>query len=100
MYFAYFDILHPYKGPLSTDEFVCINHGRLNRHNMHYWHTENPKWLRQAVHQRPQSVNIRYGTFGDRIIRPFFIDATSSDEQCVSFLSYQRVDLLENSCTP
>lgn len=57
MYFAYFDILQPYKGPLPTDEFVCINHGRLNRHNTHYWYTENPKWPRQAVHQHPQSVN-------------------------------------------
>lgn len=35
---------------LFSDESSFTNHGQVNRHNMHYWSTEKPHWLRQIEH--------------------------------------------------
>ena len=43
---------------LFSDEASFINTGEINRHNMHYWSVENPRWLREVEHQRPWRVNV------------------------------------------
>ncbi|CAH0553446.1 unnamed protein product [Brassicogethes aeneus] len=34
---------------LFSEESTFTNHCEVNRHNMHYWSVENPRWLRQNV---------------------------------------------------
>jgi hypothetical protein len=69
-----------------TDEATLKNHGQVNTRNVHYWATENPRWLRQVEHQRQWSVNVWYGVSGNRIIGPYFIDGNLNGERFSEFL--------------
>ena len=40
-----------------SDEASFANTGNVNRHNMHYWANENPRWIRTIPFQHPWSVN-------------------------------------------
>ena len=42
---------------LFSDEANFANTGNVNRHNMHYWANENPRWMRTVPFQHPWSVN-------------------------------------------
>ena len=53
---------------LFTHEATFTNHGEVNRHNMHYWSVDNPRWLRE--------VNVWCGLLHNKIIGPYFIDGT------------------------
>lgn len=81
---------------LFSDEAHFTNHGEVNRHNMHYWATENPRWLRQVEHQRPWSVNVWCGIMGDHIIGPYFIDGTLNGQKYADFLTNELPLLLED----
>ncbi|KAJ8975086.1 hypothetical protein NQ317_011038 [Molorchus minor] len=37
---------------LFSDESSFTSYGEVNRHNMHYWSSENPRWLREVEMQR------------------------------------------------
>ena len=43
---------------LFSDEANFANTGNVNRHNMHYWAYENPRWMRTVPFQHPWSVNV------------------------------------------
>jgi len=57
---------------LFSDEATFKNNGIVNRHNMHYYATENPHWVRQVNHQHPWSINVWGGIFNSQVIGPFF----------------------------
>ena len=42
---------------LFPDEANFANTGNVNRHNMHYWANESPRWLRNLPFQHPWSFN-------------------------------------------
>jgi hypothetical protein len=44
----------------------------VNRHNMYYWSTENPRWVRYVDRQRVWSINICGGIIGHHVIGPHF----------------------------
>ena len=72
---------------LFTDEAEFTNHGQLNKHNMHYWASKNPYWLRAVEHQRQWTVNVWCGILGDNIIGPYFIDGTLNGHKYAEFLT-------------
>ncbi|RZC36848.1 hypothetical protein BDFB_014923, partial [Asbolus verrucosus] len=41
---------------LFSDEFTFKSNGKVNRHNMHYWAVENPRWMRHVNHQRTENL--------------------------------------------
>ena len=43
---------------LFSDEANFSNTGNVNKHNMHYWVNENPRWMRTVPFQYSWSVNI------------------------------------------
>ena len=57
---------------LFSDEANSGNTGNVNRHNMHYWLNENPRWMRVVPFQHPWSVNCWCSIFGDHVIGLYF----------------------------
>jgi len=79
---------------LFSDECFFHNNGNVNRHNLHYWATENPHWMQQAHTQVRWSVNVWAGIFGD-IIGPHFFDDKINGEEYRKFLQNDLVNLLK-----
>ncbi|EFA08485.1 Transposable element Tc3 transposase-like Protein [Tribolium castaneum] len=77
---------------LFSDEATFKSNELMNRHNMHYWAVENPRWMRQVDHQRVWSLNVWGGILGQFVIGPFFFDG----EMYLNFLRRSLMDLLEN----
>ena len=42
---------------LFSDKVNFANTGKVNRHNMHYWAYENPRWMRTVPFHHPWAVN-------------------------------------------
>lgn len=49
------------------------NNGKVNKHNMHYWHEQ----LRKIECQRPCNI---YETISNKCIRPYFFDSHLNGE--------------------
>ncbi|EZA51141.1 hypothetical protein X777_10433 [Ooceraea biroi] len=81
---------------LFSDECTFQNNGNVNRHNSHYWVTENPHWMQQAHTQVRWSVNVWAGILGDNIIGPYFIDGNVNGNEYRRFLNNELVALLDN----
>ena len=47
--------------------------GNVNRHNIHYWENENPRWMRTVPFQHPWPVNCWCGIVGDHVIGPYLL---------------------------
>ena len=58
---------------LFSKEANFANTGNVNRHNMHYWANENPRWMRTVLFQHPWSVNCWCGIVGDHIFGLYFL---------------------------
>ncbi|KOC63585.1 hypothetical protein WH47_03087 [Habropoda laboriosa] len=82
---------------LFTDEATFTNHGAVNRHNMHYWSVDNPRWLREVDKQRSWSVNVRCGLLHNKIIGPYFIDGTLNSSKYLRILEDVLPELLEDT---
>ena len=59
---------------LFSDEANFANTGNANRHNMHYWANENPRWMRTVPFKHPWPVNCWCGIVGDHVIGPYFFE--------------------------
>lgn len=81
---------------LFSDEAIFKNDGQVNRHNMHYYATENPHWVRQIDFQHPWSLNVWGGILNDEVIGPFFFEDTLNANRYLNFLEDQLPVLLEN----
>ena len=81
---------------LFSDEATFTNHADVNRHNMHYWSVENPRWLREVENQRQWSVNVWCGILGLRVIGPYFIDGKLTGQKYRTFLDQEIPALLED----
>ena len=81
---------------LFSDESSFTNHGTINRHNIHYWSVVNSHWLREVKHQRPWSMNVWRGIFGDQLIGPYFIDGNLNNNKFRNFLGNELSTLFRN----
>ena len=52
----------------NSDEADLANTGNVNRHNMHYWANENPRWMITVLFQHPWSVNCWCSIVSDHVI--------------------------------
>jgi hypothetical protein len=55
----------------------------VNHHNMHYWSTENPRWVRYVDRQSVWSINVWGGIIGHHVIGPHFLNGNLM-EKCIS----------------
>lgn len=81
---------------MFSDETTFTNHGKINRHNMHYWSIENSHCLREVEQQRPWSLNVWCGIIGDKLIGPLFIEGTLNGEKYCNLLQDELPILLED----
>lgn len=84
------------KSVLFSDESTFNHNGLLNRHNCHYYSTENPHWTRQIDYQHQWSLNVWGGIIGDHVIGPYFFDGRLTGETYLNFLTQEMGNLLEN----
>lgn len=75
-----------------SDEATFQLSGQVNRHNMRYWATDNPYWMRKIHTQYPQKLNVWAGILCNKIVGPFFIDGNLNAQK--------YLDLLNNSIIP
>ena len=59
---------------LMTDEATFHSNYFVNRHNFHYYATENPRIVRQIDNQRRWSINVFGGVLGNNVLGPYFIN--------------------------
>ena len=71
---------------LFSDEANFGNTGNVNRHNMHYWANENPRWIRTVPFQHPLSVNCWCSIVGDHIIDPYIFGGRLTGQVYANFL--------------
>lgn len=81
---------------LWTDEATFTNTGEINLHNMHYWSSDNPRWMRQVDHQHRWSINVWCGILGDKIIGPFIFNGHVNGIMYLNFLRDHLPMLLED----
>lgn len=61
---------------LWSDEAQFSRDGVVNKHNLHYWANENPRWLREARHQQNWRINVWCGLYNGSIVGPYFYEGT------------------------
>ena len=59
---------------LLSDKANFANAVNVNRHNMHYWVNENPRWMRTVPFQHPWSINCWCGIVNHHVIGPYFLE--------------------------
>jgi len=80
---------------MYSDEATFKSNGAVNRHNMHYYATENPHWVREVQHQNHWSLNVWCGIHNNRIIGPYFFNEPLNGHSYRVFLQQQLPELLE-----
>jgi len=81
---------------LFTDEASFKSNGVLNRHNCHYYATENPRWNQTVDNQRVWSLNVWGGVIANYVIGPYFFNGYLRGDQYLLFLQNELPVLLEN----
>jgi predicted transcriptional regulator len=81
---------------LFSDEATFKNNGMVNKHNAHFYATENPHWVRHVDNQRLWSVNVWGGVVGDYVIGPHFFDNHLNGHNYLQFLQNELPLLLED----
>lgn len=72
---------------LFSDESTFKNNGIVNRHNMHYYASENPHWVRHVDNQNRWSVNVWGGILGPYIIGPYFFEERLTGQVYLKFFN-------------
>jgi len=81
---------------LFTDEATFDNLGVVNKHNMHYYATENPHWVRHINFQNQWKLNVWGGIINNHIIGPHFFDGSLNGPTYLNFLQEELPLLLED----
>ncbi|CAM1324679.1 Uncharacterised protein r2_g3343 [Pycnogonum litorale] len=81
---------------LFTDEANFYVNGEVNRQNLRYWSSENPKWLSPTKLQGAGKLMVWAGIWGDRIIGPIFIDGILNAEKYLNMLQEEILPSLLN----
>lgn len=80
---------------MFSDEATFKNNGIVNRHNMHYYSTENPHWVRTIDNQNRWSINVWGAILGPYIIGPHFFEERLTGEVYLNFLRNELPVLLQ-----
>lgn len=81
---------------IFTDEATFHSNGNVNRHNMHYYATENPHFIRCEDRQHRWSLNVWGGIFNETVIGPYFFDEHLNGTNYLAFLRGPFQDFLDN----
>ena len=79
-----------------SDESRFHNNGVINKHNAHYWSTENPHWVQDTRFQSVWSINVWCALFNGRLIGPFFYEETLTAQRYLDFLVNVLPNLFED----
>ena len=82
---------------IFPNEANLANTGNVNRHNMHYWANENPRWMRNVPFQHPWSVNCWCSIVGDHVIAPHFFEGRLTEQVFVNFLQNVMLQLMDDA---
>lgn len=80
---------------MFSDEATFRSNGAVNRHNMHYYSTTNPFWVREVQHQNHWSLNVWCGIKNLRVIGPYFLREPLNGHRYLQFLQNELPQLLE-----
>ena len=81
---------------LFSNEANFANTGNVNRHNIHYWANENPRWMRTVPSQHSWSVNCWCSIVVDHVIDPYFFEGLLTGQVCANFLQNVLPQLMED----
>lgn len=81
---------------LFSDEATFRSNASVNLHNLHYYSTTNPHWMRTINHQNRWSLNVWGGICGNKVIGPYFFDNVLTGIIYYEFLQNDLPILLEN----
>lgn len=79
---------------LFGDEATFHRNGCVNRHNFHYYATENPHFIRYKTQNR-WSLNVWGGIIGTYVIGPYFFEQRVTGEVYLNFLENHLPPLLD-----
>ena len=79
---------------LFTDEATFNKNGNVNRHNFHYYATENPHYIRTHSQNR-WSLNVWGGIIGNIVIGPHFFEERLTADRYLHFLREDLGPLLQ-----
>lgn len=74
------------KNIVFSDEATFTLTGTVNRQNCRYWARENPKWMREHHTQFPQKINVWAAIVENRLIGPYYFEATLNGPRYLQFL--------------
>jgi len=78
-----------------SDEAQLSRNGVVNTHNLHYWATTNPHWLRETTHQDNWRINVWCGLYNQQLIGPVFYGGTLTGERYDILLNTTINDFVE-----
>ena len=81
---------------LFSDEANFANTRNVNRHNMHYWGNENPRWMRTVPFKHPWPANYWCGIVGDHVSGPYFFEGRLTEQVYVNFLQNVLLQLMKD----
>ena len=81
---------------LFSNEANFANTGNVNRHNMHYWANENPRWMRIVPFQHPWCVKCRCDIAGDHVFGPYFFEGRLTGQVYANFQQNVLPQLMED----
>ena len=84
------------KNVLFSDEAIFRSNGNVNRHNLHYWSQDNPRWSRNVDNQHRWSLNVWCGLIDNCVIGPYFFEEKLTGKIYADFLMYELPLLVEN----
>lgn len=70
-----------FKNIIWTDECTFTNLGIFNRHNEHYWPTENLRVHCAAMPQQRFGINLWVGLWKNKVIGPFIFEDSLTAER-------------------
>jgi hypothetical protein len=79
-----------------SDESTFKSNSVVNRHNIHYWSTENSRWVRYVDRQRVWSINVWGGIIGHHVIGPHFLNGNLNREMYLNVLQNEFRDMLDD----
>jgi SOS response regulatory protein OraA/RecX len=81
---------------LFSDEATFHNYGSVNRHNFHYYSTNNPLFIRPIDRQNQWSLNVWGGIVDRCVIGPYFFDSPLNGNLYLNFIQNNLPVLLED----
>ncbi|KAJ8914457.1 hypothetical protein NQ315_011398 [Exocentrus adspersus] len=86
-----------FKFMLFTDECTFHRNGFVNRHNFHYYDTQNTHIVQVNNHQHNWSINVWGGILHNYVVGPYIFQGSLTGEVFLNFL--ERLSALNSTCS-